>query len=176
MFVPVLATRTEFERYGKAQRTYDETVRALAGLTEGAGYVPQGHQARVADLCVKIGREMSLPAERVRELELVALLHDVGAVSLADPSDVARVHPEEVARSTGRMLEETEYLARYAPIVLDAARGTRDLPIEGRILRVADAYDRLSAAGWDDAKSIERAGAAEDAEVVGALRRVLKYS
>jgi hypothetical protein len=176
MFIPVVAAKHEFGRYGEAQRTYGETVRTLAALAEGAGYVPHGHQARVADLCVRIGREMSLPIERLRELELVGLLHDVGAVSLPDPADVEEVDREEIARSSGQLLEETEYLARYASIVLDAAKGARDLPLEGRILRVADAYDGFTGSAAVKLQAVGESATPEDGEVVAALGRVLQAS
>jgi hypothetical protein len=176
MFVPVLATRHEFARWGRARRTYDETVRTLAGLAEGAGYVPQGHSARVAELCVRIGRELSLPAERLRELELVGLLHDVGAVSLPDPSDLTDVDPERVAQSTGYLLQETEYLAGYADVVLDVARGKPDLPLAGRILRVADAFESQRGPARRRLQLMAGSAFSEDAYVLAALKRVVSVS
>jgi hypothetical protein len=127
-------------------------------------------------LCVKIGRELSLPADRLHELQLVGLLHDVGAVSLPDPADVATVNPEHVARSTAYLLEETEYLAGYADIVLDVARGKADLPVEGRILRVADAFENLTGSAWRRLRVLAATAVPEDAEVVAALERVVAVS
>lgn len=143
LFLPVLAARYEFARYGEARRTYHQTVSALAALTEGAGYVPSGHHARVAELCVVMGRELGLPDERTRELELVGLLHDVGAVSLPEVSDVSRVDQIVIARSTGRILGETEHLAKYAPVLVEAIRGGEGISLEARILRMANAYETL---------------------------------
>ncbi len=172
LFVPMLATRHEFARYGKARRTYGETVRALAGLAEGAGYVPAGHSTRVAELCVKIGTEMAMSVQRLHQLELVGLLHDVGAVALPDPSDVAAADSEEIARNTGKLLQETEYLAAYADLVSQVASGTTDLPLEGQILKIADAYEGLAGPPAQRLWVLQRSFP-EQADVTAALRRVL---
>lgn len=172
LYLPVLAARYEFARYGEARRTYRQTVNALAGLTEGAGYVPSGHHARVAKLCVKIGQELGLPHETTRELELVGLLHDVGAVSLPEVSDVTRVDPKLVALSSGRILEETGHLAKYAPMLRDAIEGGETASLEARILRVADAYDGLTGPPMDRLQTLKASLRSSDDEVWAALYRV----
>jgi hypothetical protein len=173
MFIPIAVSRYEFGRWGEARRTYGETVRTLALLAEGAGYIPPGHSARVANLCVKIGRELALPPSEIHELELVGLLHDVGAVSLPDPSDLSTSTTLEVAESTGELLAETEYLGAYADIVLDVARGKSDVPVPGRILRIADAFE--NAVGPIGRRVLQAEAAAQpgDEAVVAALKRVL---
>lgn len=176
MFVPVLATKSEFARWGRARRTYDETVRTLSDLAEGAGYVPQGHSARVAKLCVELGRELSLPPNRLHELELVGLLHDVGAVSLTDPAELGGVDESHLARSTSYLLQETEYLARYSQIVVDIAEGKRELPLEGKILRIADQFEALEGPPWHRLRSLAVSALPEDEEVVEALKRLVRVS
>jgi hypothetical protein len=173
MFIPVLATRQEFARYRSARRTYDETVGTIAALAEGAGYVPEGHSARVSALCVSIGRQMSLPPNRLHELQLVGLLHDAGAVSLSDPEDLRVVDPEVIAQSTGYLLQETEHLAAYADVVLDLARGKTDLPLEGRILRVANAYEEIEGPTRLRLQLVKASLPAEDADVIEALTKVV---
>lgn len=140
MLLPVLAARYEFRRFGKAREAFDQTARALASLTEGAGYVPMGHQERVGKLCGQIAREMGLPEQTAWELEVVGRLHDVGAVSLPDPEDVAHADPELIVRSSAQFLEETGQLARYKDVLVDAFATRQDRSIEATILRVA--HDR----------------------------------
>lgn len=172
LFLPVLAARHEFARYGKARRTFHQTVRALGNLAEGAGYLPSGHHARVAGLCLAIGNELGLPSERVRELELVGLLHDVGAVSLSEPAAVPFVDPEAIAKSSGQVLEETGYLAKYAPVLIEAIRGGGSISLEARILRMADAYDKLNGSQADRLRVLGRNVGAGEEEVFAALGRV----
>ena len=63
---------------------------------------------------------LGLPEERIRRLELVALLHDVGMISFSDP-DAAASEPTEVVsgRSQG-ILSETGYLSLHARILAGA--------------------------------------------------------
>lgn len=172
MFLPVLAARHEFARYREARSTFHQTVRALGNLTEGAGYLPGGHHARVAELCVAIGDELGLPHDRVRELELVGLLHDVGAVSLSEPSDVFFVDPEAIAKSSGQVLEETGYLAKYAPALVEAVRGGEGISMEARILRIADAYDLLDGSPADRLRVLGGTVGHGEEEVFAVLSRV----
>jgi hypothetical protein len=176
IFVPLLAAKQEFGRFGKASRTYDETVRALASLTEGAGYVPQGHHARVAEHSVAIGREIGLSRERLRSLELVALLHDVGTVSIPDPSAMASASQQEIARRSSQIFQESGHLAHVAPILIQAAAaGPNDL-VESRILRVADTFDR-HAGGLDQRLSSLRSTVHPgDEDVVSAFERLTGQS
>lgn len=174
MFAPVLATRYEFNRYREAMDTYEQTIRAFADLIEGAGYVPGGHHERVSALSVAIGREVGLSTEQLRDLELVALIHDVGTVSLPDPVDVATTDRELIAQNGGVVLEETGRLARYAPALVEAASFGEGDSIFGRILRVANAYDELTGENEDRVGVIKRSRLGEDAEITDALGRVTK--
>jgi len=173
VFFPVVAAQREFARYGETRRTYDETVRALAALTEGAGYVSQGHQERVASLCRAMGEELRVTPQRLRELELVALLHDVGAVSFPDPMDVRTVSTEELARRTSWFLRETEYLAGYASLLESGAQGDADLPLEGRILRIAHRFDEAAGSLEDRLRMVRESAHEKDEVVADALKRVV---
>lgn len=175
MFAPVLATRYEFSRYREAIDTYEQTIRAFADLIEGAGYVPGGHHERVAVLSVEIGRELGLSAEQLRDLELVALIHDVGTVSLPDPVDVAVTDREVIAQHGGIVLEETGRLARYAPALVEAASFDEGDSMFGRILRVANAYDELTGENEDRVGVIKRSRLGKDAEITDALGRVTNH-
>jgi hypothetical protein len=173
LFIPVLVVRQEFQRFRMTRRTYEQTVRSLAGLAEGAGYVPQGHSKRVADLCVLIATDLGVQADQVRELELVALLHDVGSVSLPDPSDVRKVSAADIAKKSGRLLEETEHLASYADLVSSAAGMHDDLPLEARILRVANLYDESRGSKFDRICAVRANAPPGDDRVIRALGRIV---
>lgn len=148
--IPVAAVRYEFNRYRLARETYDQTIRALSALTEGAGYVPAGHHRRVAEICVAMARTLGMSPERIGQLELVALLHDVGTVSLPDPADVATASPLLIARRGGQVLKETGYLAEKASVLTEAAGESAATSLEGRVLQVADAYDQLEGMPRED--------------------------
>jgi HD-GYP domain-containing protein (c-di-GMP phosphodiesterase class II) len=116
----------------------------------------------VAELAVQIGRAMELPNETLRTLARAGLLHDVGKIGIpdsilskpgsldADEWVVIKRHPE----LGHAILSRVEKLRHEAEIIvahherLDGSgypRGLRgdQIPLESRILAVADTYDVL---------------------------------
>jgi putative nucleotidyltransferase with HDIG domain len=57
-------------------------IQVLSSVTELRDPYTAGHQQRVAQICVAIAVRLGLPPERVEGLEVAALLHDVGKVSV----------------------------------------------------------------------------------------------
>jgi hypothetical protein len=171
VILPLLATAHEFGHFGQTRRTFDETVRALASLVEGAGYAAEGHHERVAELSVAIARECGLSSKQIRELELVALLHDVGAVSLSEPEVVAFTDTDLIAERSAQFVEETGYLAGQGSTVRDAARES-PRTLEAAILQVANRYDELGEQA-DYSGGIESTLVRVDSRVARAFRAVI---
>ena len=81
-------------------------VVGFAALLEGKDATTADHCERVRDLCVRLATEVGLGTDRVRDLELGAMLHDIGKCKIPDailnkagPLDenewkVMRRHPE----------------------------------------------------------------------------------
>jgi HD-GYP domain-containing protein (c-di-GMP phosphodiesterase class II) len=139
-----------------------DTIAALAAAVEARDENTKGHNLRVAELAVQIGRAMDLPNETLRTLARAGLLHDVGKIGIPDsilskpgsldPAEwvVIKRHPE----MGHAILSRVDRLRREAEIViahherLDGSgypRGLRgdQIPLESRILAVADTYDVL---------------------------------
>jgi HD-GYP domain-containing protein (c-di-GMP phosphodiesterase class II) len=139
-----------------------DTIAALAAAVEARDENTEGHNLRVAELAVQIGRAMDLPNETLRTLARSGLLHDVGKIGIPDSilskpgalDDhewvVIKRHPE----LGHAILSRVDSLRREAAIVvahherLDGSgypRGLKgeDIPLESRILAVADTYDVL---------------------------------
>lgn len=119
---------------------------------------------RVALYAERLARALNLPEEDVERVRVAALLRDIGEVGVAESilgkagpltdeerADVER-HPEIGARIAG-----TAQLGRVGEWILTHherpdgggyPRGLRDheIPLEGRILAVADAYAAMTAA------------------------------
>ena len=116
----------------------------------------------MAGYCEMIGHEMGLPEQRVRRLRLAGMLHDIGKVGIADsilgkpgplsPSewDQVRRHPEMAARilAARELTDIREWvLARHEqPDGHGYPRGLLgdQIPIESRILAVAESYDAMT--------------------------------
>ncbi len=132
-----------------------QTIFALSRLTEQSGFTPHGHAARVARLAVPMGREMGLTERELVDLEYAALLHDLGQVSLRRPIPggatiaTAPLDQRKIAERGASILSRTAELSRLARVVSQQAVPYRTLgevgevPLQARILRVANAFDDL---------------------------------
>jgi HD-GYP domain-containing protein (c-di-GMP phosphodiesterase class II) len=120
------------------------------------------HGERTGRLARDIAETMRLPADRVERLELAALLHDIGKIfiprSILDkPGPLDSAEWEELRRHPmmGYQLVRESVPADVADIVLThherydgtgyphAVPGPK-IPLEARILQVADAFDAIT--------------------------------
>jgi len=177
-------------------------IRALlVALAEKDGYTEE-HTRRVALRAVQVGEELGLAPERLRELAVGGLLHDIGKLSVPDTilkkpgpltdgefavvkrhvdSGVALLHElggfpgvvHRLVRSHHERLDGSGYPS--------AARAD-ETPLEVRILAVCDVYDallstRVYRAAWSHERAVallrDGAGSLFDARCVDALERVL---
>jgi HD-GYP domain-containing protein (c-di-GMP phosphodiesterase class II) len=158
----VMEATLELEVKVGVELKHAESIAALAAAVEAKDENTRGHNTRVAELAVRIGRAMELPTDTLRTLARAGLLHDVGKIGIPDailnkpgPLDATewimiKRHPE-----MGReILARVPSLHREADIVIahhervdgsgypHALRGEQ-IPLEARILSVADTYDVL---------------------------------
>jgi diguanylate cyclase (GGDEF)-like protein len=148
-------------------RGVDEThLATLLSLAEALDLRDTGtaaHSRTVGRYCGLIARELELSPERVRRIEIAGVLHDIGKIGLPDAilqkpgrlgrTELAeiRTHPEIGAQVlSGRGLEDLRawVLAHHErPDGLGYPAGLEDLaiPIEAKILAVADAFEAMTA-------------------------------
>ena len=176
---PLLAAWYAFERLDSATRSYRQTVEALAMAPEFARIVPPGHSKRVAVLSVAMAAELGVSAADTADLEMAALLHHLGQVTLDEPPPGAPgPGPADVAEVTSAMLREIKPLAGAGDIVAgDAAEPRRRLAVQ--VLRAASDYDDLTARDSNDSSvAIETLRSAPsyvyDEKVLTVLEHVVK--
>lgn len=198
-FNALLGTVAEAE--AQTEAAYTGAIRALATALDARDPYTAGHSERVSVLAVAVGRELKIPDEMVDVLRLGALLHDIGKIGVPDhvlrkagpltseEYDAIKEHPGLGAR----ILRPVPFLTRHISIVeLHHERpdgrgypyGLRgdDIPLEARIVHVADAYDAMTSARAYRAARLPAsalhelwrcAGTEYHAEIVRALASVL---
>src|SRR5438552_15961371 len=141
---PLLAAWYAFERLDEATRSYRQTIEALAMAPELGGMVPPGHSERVAGLATAMGELLGLSDNDVRDLEMAALLHHLGQVTLDAPVDERGVDPAEVTAVTGAMLREIRPIVAAGELIAgEVDDPKRRLAVQA--LRLASEYDDLTA-------------------------------
>jgi hypothetical protein len=170
---PLAFTYVAVARSTRNRETYRETILTLSHLTEEGGYTPRGHAERVADLSVRVGRLLGLSDRELRDVELSALLHDLGQISLTEPIPegatvlAAPADQRDIAAEGARIIRHAEGLEDVALRVeaqTTAYRLVRELgeevPMASRIIKAANAYDDLTG------------GTADPVRVEAALERI----
>ena len=179
-------------------------VKQVAKVLDRAIPSHAGHGQRTARITDMIGQQLALAHETLYHLRLAALLHDIGLLLLpARLSDFTNQLDSESyrvvrnhARLGGSLLEPFGFLQRASVIVAHHHEcwdgsgypfGIRGpfIPLEARILSVADAFDAITVPSVVDhhmrnliALRILKAGAGTqfDPEVVKSLDRVVVTS
>ena len=179
-------------------------ARTLVEALEAKDPYIREHLRAVSRLALRIGHELSLPAEQMEALTTGALLHDVGKIGV----------PDVILQKSGRLTEE-EYtvikrhpalgveiispvkeLAPALPVVRhhherfdgkgypDGLSG-EDIPLIARIVSVADAFDSMIRArpyGYGISRKValeeieENSGTQFDPRVVRALLEIIEAS
>jgi PAS domain S-box-containing protein len=147
----------------RARASEAATIQVLSSVTEMRDPYTAGHQRRVAEICVAIADALAMPPEQKRGLEVAALLHDVGKVSvpieiLACPGRLSAVQTRLVeghVRAGYEILSDMVGPSPVAQIVLQhherldgsgypmGLKGS-DILLEARILGVADTAEAMS--------------------------------
>ncbi|MFQ5968461.1 MAG: HD-GYP domain-containing protein [Acidimicrobiia bacterium] len=185
--IPYGFVHVAFHRYHEARGTYAQTIRALARIPEVAGLSPDGHSDRTADLAVAIGQELGLSPDQVTELSYASLMHDIGRITLNEPSIIKRgFTDEDIARWGAEIISEAPYLTEVAELVKmqhspyrrPGEHEDESLPISSKIVKVASAFDHatvdLSMSALEALEILHRGAAYDyDPQVVQAVRKVL---
>jgi HD-GYP domain-containing protein (c-di-GMP phosphodiesterase class II) len=157
----------------------------------------RAHNLRVARLCVHIGRQMSMSASELRVLARAGLMHDIGKLGIPtqvlekhsplDESEwiLMRAHPEmgltlldRAGQSSREVLAVLYHHERLDGSGYPYGLKAESIPIEARIVAVADTYDALTsdrpyrhACSPAEARRvlIEEAGSRLDSRAVSAL-------
>jgi putative nucleotidyltransferase with HDIG domain len=144
------------------RETYNGVLRLLRHFISKDEYT-EHHSYRVSVYATRIAGHMGLDPERIEDVRAAALLHDIGKLNVSrdllyKAAQFTSAEYEEMQRHVDKgvsMLESVGgSLRRVIPIVLahhDKFDGSgyhptkgEDIPVEARIISVADVYDSLT--------------------------------
>ncbi len=163
ILVPFFSVRHALNVLMASVKTYRQTTTTLAMLMQKYHPYTRGHLKRVADLSLRLARELRLPAASQQWIWEAGLLHDIGKVGVSeqildkqgkltdDEWTVIKAHPVKSAE----ILSQLEFLDPLVPWVRHHhervdGRGypdgltEREIPIEAAIIAVADAFDAMT--------------------------------
>jgi len=123
--------------YLQLQQSLDKIVNAMSLTLEERDPYTAGHQKRATDLALAIAREMGLPEQDIRDLQLAGLIHDMGKISV----------PGEILSKPGRLNNaELQLIKRHPQVAYDILNKI-DLPwcVDQIVLQH---HERLDGSGY----------------------------
>jgi putative nucleotidyltransferase with HDIG domain len=205
LLITAFAMGTLYEKKEQSRRELQETyygvLQILCGVVANDQYT-YNHSHRTSMYAARIGEQMRLPEERIEDIRAAALLHDIGKLEISRPIlyKAAKLTEEEINEVQSHLSKGVEKLKlvggtlrRVLPIILShhdkfdgsGYRGSKgaDIPLESRIISVADTYDSLvsdrpyrKAMSPFEARDVIKNGAGKDfdPEVVAAFESAFR--
>lgn len=137
--IPLMLARHTFALYMDMRNQYLSTIKALTMAIDAKDHYTHGHSERVARYSVMIGRELNLAEDFLEKLEYLALMHDIGKISI----------PEQVLNKPSRLSDDEFNLIRSHPAV-----GAEIISNIGLIGDLADIvrhhHERVDGRGYPD--------------------------
>ncbi|HVJ50647.1 HD-GYP domain-containing protein [Desulfitobacterium sp.] len=163
LFVPLLIARQSFQLYIQMRKNYLNTVEALVQALEAKDSYTSGHSSRVAEFSVKLAEELKLSEERVEFIKYAGVLHDVGKIGVSETVlnkqgpltesewEMIRNHPsigQNIIQSIDFLFDVSQVVRHHHERIdgkgyPDGLIG-EDIPLESRIIAVADSYDAMT--------------------------------
>jgi len=136
-------------------------IEALVSALEAKDKYTAGHSRRVTEIAVAVGKELGISAQDMEDLRWGSLLHDIGKIAIDEAlqNKPGKLTPEEyehimthahvganivgpvVNGKTTRTIEH--HHDHYDGSGLHQVIAGKDIPLEARILAVADALDAM---------------------------------
>jgi putative nucleotidyltransferase with HDIG domain len=186
----------------KNEKQFNDIVKIVMNALKEKDQYTQGHSIRVIEYSVKIGRQLGLDDETLKDLEVAAVLHDIGKLGVPDKilKKPGRLTKEEYAimqkhsENGEKILDGIADLEKYKKYIRahherydgfgypDGLKG-ENIPFISRVIFVADTFDAMtSTRPYRNGLPIQTAvdeltkcsGTQFDPQVVNAFLEVLK--
>ncbi len=143
--------------------TYISTIKAFLSALDARDAIAPGHSERVLSYALAIGDNLQLSVEEKKNLELAALLHDIGKIGISEqilgkPGSLTAEEFSAVKRHAEmgeEMLKDIDFLRgpsrlirhhheRYDGSGYPDGLKAEEIPLGSRIIFVSEAYDALT--------------------------------
>lgn len=148
---------------GELQELYMGSMVSLASALNARDHYTQGHSERVARLAISIARKLKLSNEQIDSIRYASILHDIGKIGIPDkillkPGKLTKAEFTVIKRHpifAVNILKHIPRLKNIVPIIyheherydgkgyVEGIKGEK-IPIESRIIFVADAYEAMT--------------------------------
>jgi len=161
--LPLLLARYAFSLYISSKQNYYVMLKTLTLAIEAKDEYTCGHSQRVEEYAKQLALEMHLSRARIGNLQVAALLHDIGKIGIDENilNKPAKLTPDERKQIEKHpqisinILKEVDlppvafqvilhHHERYDGRGYPSGMGGDSLPIEVYILGVADTYDAIT--------------------------------
>jgi response regulator RpfG family c-di-GMP phosphodiesterase len=170
--------------YANLQDSFSQSVKMFVDCLELYDEFLGGHSKRVAILCRKLGESFHMGFRRIADLEIAGLLHDIGKLGI--PEQVLNTPYSELCESEIELIKKQTILSQN--VLAPTARFTNPgkiirnhlerfdgegfpdglggdkIPLESKILCVANAYDEMKQRNRfnsEDEQNIKNSGEVE---------------
>jgi GAF domain-containing protein len=127
------------ELFAQLERSYLETVLALANAVDAKDTYTADHAKRLAVMALAVGRELGLGAHELVELRYGAILHDIGKIGV----------PDAILRKPGKLDDEEWKIMRHHPEI--GSRILAPVPrLAGAARIVRHHHERYDGKGYPD--------------------------
>jgi len=145
----------------------NDIISSISDVVNLYSPVTANHSSRVATIAYNLAKSMSLDSERVNNIYLASLLHDIGSVSYSDRVDCLNFEKDEAIDSSGEgshiriskhaevgyyLLKHLKYLNHIAEMVRyhhtkwnggGSLIDDKGIPVEANIIHLADFIELL---------------------------------
>ena len=156
--------RGKLTKYARdLEEAYVSIVKVVAAAIDARDSYTHGHSARVAQLSLLLGKQIGLPKEDLRDLEVACLFHDVGKIKTPDsillkPGKLNEAETKEMRQHVvhgASILSKAPPLFKYIPSTRHHhewhnGKGYPDglvgdnIPLFAAIISIADAFDAMT--------------------------------
>ncbi|WP_163329228.1 HD domain-containing phosphohydrolase [Desulfurobacterium thermolithotrophum] len=191
------------EKLKKEEKLTETIIKTLVRGIEIRDSYTRGHSERVAFYSKRIAEEINLSKEKINNIYMAAILHDIGKIGIPDsillkPSkltdkeyEIIKLHPilsyellKHIELLEGALDGIKYHHERWNGNGYPKGLKGEEIPIEARIIAIADSFDamtsnRIYRKAIDKKKAIkeikEKAGIFYDPEIVEAALPILMY-